>query len=81
MAIIRSQIDTHSDEFKANEAAYREQVEALRQRVEVARQGGSAAARARHAARGKLLVRDRIERLLDPDTAFLELSPLAAYEV
>ena len=32
-------------------------------------------------ARGKLFVRERIERLLDPDTAFLELSPLAAYEV
>jgi acetyl-CoA carboxylase carboxyltransferase component len=81
MTIIRSQIDTYGDEFKANEAAYRAQVAALRQRVEAARQGGSATARARHEARGKLLVRDRIERLLDPDTAFLELSPLAAHEV
>ena len=45
------------------------------------REGGKAEARAKHVARGKLFVRERIERLIDPDTAFLELSPLAAYEV
>jgi hypothetical protein len=43
--------------------------------------GGGAAARARHEARGKLLVRDRIERLVDPGAAFLELSPLAGREL
>jgi 3-methylcrotonyl-CoA carboxylase beta subunit len=43
------------------------------------RRGGTEKARARHRERNKLLVRDRIELLLDPDTAFLELSPLAAY--
>jgi acetyl-CoA carboxylase carboxyltransferase component len=81
MATLRSLIDTGSEEFHVNAAAYAEQVTLLRGRVETARAGGSAVARKRHEARGKLFVRDRIDRLLDPDTAFLELSPLAAHEV
>ncbi len=54
-------------------------VEELRERLVLARQGGSAAAREKHTSRGKLLVRDRIDRLLDPGSPFLELSPLAAH--
>jgi 3-methylcrotonyl-CoA carboxylase beta subunit len=50
----------------------------LRARVSRAREGGSPAARAKHIARGKLLVRDRVDRLLDPGSPFLELSVLAA---
>jgi 3-methylcrotonyl-CoA carboxylase beta subunit len=53
-------------------------VEDLRSRLAVARQGGSESARARHLSRGKLLVRNRVDRLLDPGSPFLELSPLAA---
>jgi 3-methylcrotonyl-CoA carboxylase beta subunit len=53
-------------------------VEVLRARLAVVRHGGSEAARAKHVARGKLLVRDRVDRLLDPGSPFLELSPLAA---
>src|SRR5680860_1493312 len=53
-------------------------VEDLRSRLEVARQGGSEAARRKHLDRGKLLARDRVDQLLDPGTPFLELSPLAA---
>src|SRR5512139_1814440 len=56
----------------------RELVEDLGERHARARQGGSEAARAKHTARGKLLVRDRVDRLLDPGSPFLELSPLAA---
>jgi 3-methylcrotonyl-CoA carboxylase beta subunit len=56
----------------------RELVEDLRLRLESVRQGGSESARRKHAERGKLLVRDRIDRLLDPGSPFLELSPLAA---
>ncbi|VXC53457.1 carboxyl transferase domain-containing protein [Aeromicrobium sp. 9AM] len=56
----------------------RELVEELRARLEVARMGGSQAARDRHVARGKLLPRDRIEHLLDPGSPFLEIAPLAA---
>ncbi|MPV35744.1 carboxyl transferase domain-containing protein [Georgenia subflava] len=50
----------------------------LRDRLAVARRGGSEKARAKHLGRGKLLVRDRVDRLLDPGSPFLELSPLAA---
>src|SRR5687768_9865755 len=57
----------------------RELVDELRERLTVARQGGSEAARRKHTDRGKLLVRDRVDRLLDPGSPFLELSPLAAY--
>jgi len=57
----------------------RELVADLHARLAAVRRGGSAAARERHTARGKLLVRDRVDRLLDPGSPFLELSPLAAY--
>jgi 3-methylcrotonyl-CoA carboxylase beta subunit len=53
----------------------------LRQRSAVAAEGGSAAARERHRARGKLLARDRIDLLLDPGAPFLEFSALAAYDM
>ncbi len=56
----------------------RELVAELHERLAQARQGGSAAARDKHTARGKLLVRERVDRLLDPGAPFLELSPLAA---
>src|SRR5688572_18259034 len=56
----------------------RELVDELRERLTVARQGGSEAARRKHTDRGKLLARDRVDRLLDPGSPFLELSPLAA---
>lgn len=59
----------------------RELVAELRDRLAVARQGGSEAARRKHTDRGKLLVRDRVDRLLDPGSPFLELSPLAAHEM
>src|ERR687892_827146 len=57
----------------------RELVDELRERLARVREGGSPAARDRHLARGKLLVRDRVDRLLDPGSPFLELSPLAAF--
>ena len=55
-----------------------ELVAELRERLALVRKGGSESARAKHTGRGKLLVRDRIDRLLDPGSPFLELSPLAA---
>ena len=53
-------------------------VDDLRERLAVVRQGGSESARRKHLDRGKLLARDRVDRLLDPGSPFLELSPLAA---
>ena len=71
-------IDPVSTEFRVNEKAMRALVAGLREVTEAARQGGNEAARARHAARDKMLVRDRIDTLLDAGAPFLELSPLAA---
>jgi len=56
----------------------RELVAELRERLAVVRQGGSEAAREKHEARGKLLVRERVDRLLDAGSPFLEIAPLAA---
>lgn len=78
MALLSSQINTRSDEFQANAAAYAPLVEELHAALAEAHEGGRAEARARHESRGKLFVRERVARLLDPDTPFLELSPLAA---
>lgn len=55
--------------------------EELRERLAAVRQGGATSARERHLARGKLLARDRIDRLIDPGSPFLELSPLAGYNL
>lgn len=60
-------------------SAMRDLVAELRERLAKARLGGSEAARRKHTDRGKLLVRDRVDRLLDPGSPFLELSPLAAH--
>jgi acetyl-CoA carboxylase carboxyltransferase component len=81
MAVIESSVDTTSAEFAANRARSEALVGELRERVALAARGGDEEARARHTARGKLLVRDRLARLLDPDTPFLEFSPLAAYDM
>ncbi len=59
----------------------RDLVAELRGRLAAVRRGGSDRARTRHTDRGKMLVRDRVDRLLDPGSPFLELSPLAAHEV
>src|SRR5919107_4686303 len=53
----------------------------LRERLAAVRRGGDEEARARHTARGKLLARERVDRLLDPGSPFLELSPLAAHDL
>ena len=63
----------------ATEAGLRDLVEELRHHRAVVCRGGSDSARKKHTGRGKLLVRDRIDRLLDPGSPFLELSPLAAF--
>jgi 3-methylcrotonyl-CoA carboxylase beta subunit len=60
-------------------AEMKEIVDELRERLATVRQGGSESARKKHTDRGKLLVRDRVDRLLDPGSPFLELNPLAAY--
>ena len=75
---IQSSIDVNSEEFRENATWMRGLVAELRERESVVRAGGGPRSVERHHARGKLLARERIERMLDPDSPFLELSPLAA---
>ncbi len=79
MSVLKSKIQVRSPEFQANAAAVRALVEDLREQVRLASLGGGEAARARHVARGKLLPRERVDRLLDPGTPFLEIGQLAAW--
>ena len=78
MTVITSRLDRHSDDFIANHNALAEQVDELRAKAEHIAQGGGEKARQRHHERGKMLARERIDALLDPGAAFLEISQLAA---
>ncbi|HAV51084.1 MAG TPA: methylcrotonoyl-CoA carboxylase, partial [Brevundimonas sp.] len=66
MSTLTSQIDPNSDAFKSNREAMGALVDELRERTATAALGGSERARDKHVSRGKLLPRDRVERLLDP---------------
>ena len=79
MPVIKSQLNPRSEEFRANAARMRGLVEDLKQKAAVISAGGDEAARKKHTARGKLLVRDRVRTLLDPGSPFLEIGQLAAY--
>jgi 3-methylcrotonyl-CoA carboxylase beta subunit len=81
MAIIKSQIDTGSREFAANDAHMRELVTDLQQHLELVELGGGEKAREKHTKRGKMLPRERVKQLIDPGTPFLEFSPLAAHDM
>ena len=76
--VIQTAISRESDIFRDNVGHNRALAEDLRTKVAAAARGGSDAARERHVARGKLLPRDRVERLLDPGAPFLEIGQLAA---
>ncbi len=78
MSTLQSQIQTSSAEFKANQEFHLAEVRKLEERTTRVREGGGAESRKKHESRGKLFVRDRIQKLLDPGTPFLELSALAA---
>jgi 3-methylcrotonyl-CoA carboxylase beta subunit len=75
---LTSHLDTRSDTFLRGEERMRALCDELNARLGRAREGGGAASLERHRGRGKLPARERIDLLLDPDTAWLELSPLAA---
>jgi len=79
--ILKSQLNPRSPEFAQNATAMTAQVEALRALLAQVRQGGGPKAQERHTSRGKLLPRERIDRLLDPGSPFLEIGQLAAHEV
>jgi acetyl-CoA carboxylase carboxyltransferase component len=79
--VLPSSVDTGSPEFEANRREMAAAVAELRRREAQVYEGGGAEAAERHRSRGKLTARERVERLIDPATAFLELSPLAAWDM
>src|SRR5947209_1197866 len=79
VSVLRTTTDTRNDAAVGNRETMQRLVAELRERLAKARLGGPDRARERHTTSGKLLPRERVERLLDPGTAFLELSPLAAF--
>ena len=81
MDIIESQLTPQDDRFRARDAHHRALAAELRDRLAHVRQGGGPQYQQRHRDQGKLYVRDRIDRLLDPGAPFLELSPLAGWEL
>src|SRR5437773_9107587 len=78
---LETHIDPASEEFRRNRDRMTALVAELRERTGAVRQGGGERYVQRHREQGKLPVRERIERLLDPGSPFLELSPLAAWDV
>src|ERR1700751_3341215 len=78
MSILSTRLNARSEDFKANAAEMRLLVDDLNAKLEKIALGGGDDARRKHLSRGKLLPRDRVERLLDPGTPFLEIAPLAA---
>ena len=81
MGILKTQVNTRSDDFSANTEHMQAQVDDLKEKLQTIKLGGGEKSRDRHTARGKLLVRDRVAALVDPGSPFLELSQLAAMDV
>src|SRR3954467_13606685 len=81
MTAIQTKVNPRSPEFKASQQAMGALVADLRAKIEAIGQGGGEAAREKHVGRGKLLPRERIRRLLDAGSPFLELSQLAAWNM
>ena len=78
---LETHVDTAASEFQANRDRMQQLVGELAERTRRAAEGGGAAYRERHIAQGKLPVRERIARLIDPGSPLLELSPLAAWDM
>ncbi|MCF2523550.1 carboxyl transferase domain-containing protein [Bradyrhizobium sp. G127] len=76
---LRSGLDPKSSDFTRNAEAMRALVADLKDKLSQVAGGGGEASRAKHTARGKMLARERVDLLIDPGTAFLEFSPMAAY--
>ncbi len=79
MPVLKTRVDTKSEAYRVNYAGMLEQVNYLQEQLAMARGGGGEKYVRRHRERGKMLPRERIELLLDRDSPFLELSPLAAW--
>ncbi len=81
METLISHIKAKDPQFQSNAAHHQQLAHELRERQSWAREGGGERYRQRHEARGKMFVRDRIDTLLDPGSPFLEVLPLAAWDI
>lgn len=81
MGIIETHIDRNSPEFQENTRHFQHLLTELQEHIQQVQKGGGEDAIAKHRKRNKLLARERIQLLCDPDTPFLELSPLAAWDM
>ncbi|KAK4192743.1 putative methylcrotonoyl-CoA carboxylase beta chain, mitochondrial [Podospora australis] len=81
ISVVKTNVDTTSDEFKENERLMGEAMARLEGLTKRVHQGGPPKARDKHIARKKMLPRDRVTALIDPGTTFMELSPLAGHEL
>src|SRR5512139_299061 len=79
MAVLPTRIDPRSEAYRVNSAGMLEQIKYLNEQLALARTAGGEKYITRHRERGKLMVRERVELLLDRDAPLLELSPLAAW--
>src|SRR3984885_1654191 len=79
MPVLKSTLDTTDETYRDNRRVQLEALAALEQQLDLVRAGGGERYARRHHERGRLLVRERLELLLDRDTPFLELSSLAAW--
>ncbi len=79
MEVLPTHVDTGSERYRTNRAGFLEQITYLNEQLALARAGGGEKYVQRHRERGKLMARERIELLLDRDSPFLEIAPLAAW--
>src|SRR5947207_6633978 len=81
MAVLTSQVERESEQFARRRERMEALVTELRERAAAVARGGGEKATERHRSRGKLTARERVDRLVDPGSAFLELNALAAWDV
>src|SRR6266480_7303655 len=81
MGIIESHVDRKSPQYQENKRYFEELLDQLNERMQRVQRGGGENAIAKHRKRNKLLARERVQLLCDPDTPFLEFSPLAAWNM
>src|ERR671919_2772984 len=81
MAVLTSQVERESADFERRRARMEELVAELRERTALVARGGGEKALEKHRSRGKLTARERVDRLVDPGSAFLELNALAAWDL
>ena len=79
MQTLPSHVDTRSETYRTNREGFLERISYLNEQLTLARAGGGEKYVERHAQRGKLMARERIELLLDRDSPFLEIAPLCAW--